>query len=145
MSISIQTDRSKHLTTFAGTGDLTPEMILKSLESFYTGENSPPTRDVLWDLREARLRAFSVGEAQRIVDIVRANQEARSRGKTAVVAPHDLEFGIARMLTSYIYNTSITFMVFRTIEQANKWLHLNELPENAEDFSAHLATQELNN
>lgn len=145
MPVSIHIGPSKHLATFVATGDLTPEEIRKALESFYKGENSPPTRNVLWDLSDARLRGFSVAEAQKIVNIVKENQKTRSGGKTAIIAPHDLEFGIARMLTSFIYDTSITFMVFRRSEQACKWLDLNELPDQAADFFTNPATHELNN
>lgn len=145
MPVSIHIGPSKHLATFVATGDLNYHDIREALEVFYKGENSYLTMWALWDLREARAQGVSGQEVEAVAALVRQYQKVRRGGKTAIVSPNDLEYGLARMLSAVAQDLSISVMAFRSIEEAHQWLYPNELPDQADDVFTNPATHELNN
>jgi len=78
----------------------------------------------LVDLREQSGMSVGPEAAMRLAMAARAFLGGHPHGatfRTAVIAPRDLDFGLARMVTTMAARTG-TFMVFRTVEEATAWL-----------------------
>lgn len=119
MPIISSVDRAKQLTIHTARGEITTPDIQACLETFY----QDPTRDVLWDLREASMSQVSGKDMERFAEYLIAQAPLRPRGKTALVAPEDLEYGTIRMGMGYVGDRGpITYNVFRTMDQAKAWL-----------------------
>lgn len=65
---------------------------------------------------------FTRAEEQLIIDKAKATFEKFERGALAVVANHDVVFGLSRMLATTIENDQIAVSVFRTEGLARKWI-----------------------
>lgn len=65
---------------------------------------------------------FTKTEEQLIFDKVKSTFGKFERGALAVVASHDLVFGMSRMLEINIENEQIAVSVFRTEDLARKWI-----------------------
>ena len=65
---------------------------------------------------------FALPEEQLLIDKVKSTFEKFERGALAVVASHDLVFGMSRMLEISIENEQIAVAVFRSEDLARKWL-----------------------
>lgn len=120
MAIKTQRDEELDLITHIVSGTITLEEMLEALEQMYI--DGPP-RHIMWDMSDAdvsnatsdTMRAFT----SRAVELGTDRQ-----GKTAVVAPGDLAYGLARIsgaLTD-LAEVSYTFRVFRTRQDALDWL-----------------------
>jgi hypothetical protein len=83
-------------------------------------------RDVIWDLRNATLDGFSNEEILMIRDIVKAHKDVRKPGKSALVLPADVDFGLGRMCEAQAQDLHIKTRVFRTMEEALHWLKEDE-------------------
>lgn len=61
-----------------------------------------------------------------IADIVRDHKEVRKPGKSALVLPADVDFGLGRMYEMQAQDLPIKTSVFRTMEEALHWLEEDE-------------------
>ncbi|MFA5719223.1 MAG: hypothetical protein WC952_16055, partial [Desulfobulbaceae bacterium] len=97
------------------------EELAQAVDEFYKG---PVTRKVLFDLTDSILDHLSSDDVLNFSRAPRYIPEQRIGGKTAVVAPSDLAFGLARMYEFSADPAEIPFVtkVFRTMEEARKWL-----------------------
>ena len=123
MPITSQIDEENQLTVFTGTGDLSFDEVKNAITSFYEGDHS---LKVLWDLRAAVARAISSGQVEQIARLL-DEYRGRSKGvKTAIVTPTDLNFGLSRMLISFMEikeeRYPVFMKVFRTMDEALSWL-----------------------
>ena len=80
-----------------------------------------PSFDHLFDLRGAEAGAFPSKDVEQATRF-RAFSETSRR---AVVAPHDLSFGLARMYQSHRTDLSHGIRVFRDVDEALGWLGLD--------------------
>lgn len=63
---------------------------------------------------------------------VSVDAETRSAGKTAIVAPEDLIYGLSRMFEVYAEEHASgarSWKTFRDIEDATAWLGFGKVPE----------------
>ncbi len=123
MSITSKIGPSKHLSTFIATGKISSNEIVETVESFYKKQLSS---NVLWDLRYADFEALLVSDelANIATSFTKLNLKLQRVGKTAIVAPTDLWFSLARMyaIDAEIKNLSHIIQVFRFMDEAIKWL-----------------------
>ena len=105
-------------------GRINLDEIIETLIKFY---ESDPTKNVLWDYRDAVLDNFSVDDIHIIVDRIEPYAESRTGGKTAVVAPNDLAFGLSRAFEMIGDRLPFEIEVFRTLSDAIKWLSKNTI------------------
>ena len=122
MSINKLFDRSKQLVTFICQGELSFNEVSSHLKRMYTSDDIEYIRDVIWDLRNATLAGFSNEEILRIRDIVKGGKKVRKPGKSALVFPEDVDFGLGRMYEAQTQDLHIETRVFRTMEEALHWL-----------------------
>lgn len=86
---------SGEMTVVKAIGTIIPGELLSALEEFYTYN---PTKFIIWDLTEASAIQLKSKYIEQIVKLVSRYKSSRPGGKTAIVAPGDLEFGVSRML-----------------------------------------------
>ena len=87
------------------------------------------TKNVVWDLSIGRVEQLTSDDLRSIAELVRTHAHARVGGKTAIVAPHDLEYGMCRMLSTFAELIDIPFdtRTFRTLSEAAKWIGVDKL------------------
>lgn len=79
--------------------------------------------NTIWDLRQ--LDASTLDGEQIRLSASYSKHTAHLRGthwKTAIVAPGDLSFGLSRMFAIFIDDAPFEIEIFRTMEEARKWV-----------------------
>jgi hypothetical protein len=114
-------DKQHDLTIHIYSGNLTGYELLNTIQSFY--EDSPSLY-TLCDYSDASMDCISPAYVRELHSMVRKLGSARRGGKTAVVAPEDLEYGFARMFQIMSDENGFPFRikVFRRYEEAMMWI-----------------------
>lgn len=112
---------NESLTIFSGEGEVSFAEVMAALESFYSAE---PTLNIIWDLRQGTAAKMSYDELMEIVGYLAKISGARRGGKSALVSPLDVDYGIFRMLDTLAEVEEFQFFiqVFRDYDEAIKWL-----------------------
>lgn len=121
-SVGKQIDRERNLTTYQVSGRVSAGEYARNIQEFYA--IGPITKHVMWDLTRAELEHLREEDVRSIGETPRKFSEERNGGRTAIVAPTDLAFGLARMY-EFISDPSevlIEIQVFRSVEEATQWL-----------------------
>ena len=123
MPITSRVDEENQLTIVTGTGDLSFGEVRDAITSFYEGDHS---LKVLWDLRAAAAREISSRQGEQIALLLK-EYGGRSKGiRTAIVTPTDLNYGLSRMLISFVEireeRYPVFMKVFRSMDEATIWL-----------------------
>ncbi len=126
MAITKFFDRSKQLVTFTCSGELSFAEVKSALEEMYASDDIEHIKDAIWDLSDATLAGMSNEEILGISDIIRAHKDVRKPGKSALIVPADVDFGLGRMYEAQETGLPIETRVFRTMEAALKWLNEEE-------------------
>jgi hypothetical protein len=120
-SVTLEFDPVSKITAAIGRGRVTARELLAALHTFY---DNAPTLLALCDLSDADLSSLSTEELVRIVQFTERRAEVRRGGKTAITAPGDLEYGMARMyeILADAAAHPVAIRAFRTQEEALQWL-----------------------
>ena len=122
MAVEFQVDVDRQLTVFRKRGKVQAGEIIEALNLYSAGEM---TRDILWDLRHTEPALwFNADDILAIVNTVQRISVHRTGGRTAVVAPDSLNFGLSRMYAANAEcrGVSHSIQVFRLMEEALEWL-----------------------
>jgi len=119
--IETTVDTKHNLTIHRGSGNITSQDLLSSINSFY--DNSP-TLYTLWDFSKGSMSSISNESIRQIFSLVQNRGTNRQNGKTAIVATKDLEYGMSRMfqIMSTDNGFPFTIKVFRSYDEAMKWI-----------------------
>ena len=125
MPITSKVDKTRNLTIFTLTGELTIDEILGALKSFWEGHDL--TLNTLWDARNAvvtNLKSSEIGNIAGFIGQYRNRFEERKNGKATIVASSDLQYGLSRILETLYEreNVPIKLQPFRKMEEAIQWL-----------------------
>ena len=114
--------RGENLTVYTAHGEIAREDVKNAISDFYT--YGPVTKNVMWDLTHAQLGDISSEDVKQIATVPRQSLEPRTEGKTAIVAPDDLAFGLSRMYQNASMTEALPFQIkiFREYEEARQWL-----------------------
>ena len=120
-NVQIQIDSQYDLTTFTVVGKVAAEVVRNAIQKLYEGN---VTMNVLWDLSGSDLSSITSSEINGIAKTPRKYASMRTGGKTAIVAPTDLTFGLTRMygIMTEVQDLPFETQVFRTTEEAHQWL-----------------------
>lgn len=118
MAIETTRDRDTGLTIHTVSGPVTEEDMYAALE------DPDPTPLILWDMSGAEVDHVTPLDLQRFVGRAAALGMKRKGGRTAVLAPDDLQFGLARMSEAFteMDATPFGFRAFRDRDEALQWL-----------------------
>ena len=120
-SVTLELDPVSKITTATGRGRVMGSELLAALQGFY---DNAPTLLALCDVSDADLSALSTDELVRIVQFTERRAAVRRGGRTAIAAPGNLEYGMARMyeILADAYAHPVAIRAFRTREEALQWL-----------------------
>ena len=110
---------SKQLTIHIVTGELLFDGAVEAVKEFYEVK---PTLDVLWDLRDGTFKNLSNEKILSLVSFVSKHAHVREGGRTAMVVRADIDYDIARTIQAYAKELPLESGVFRTMDEAIKWL-----------------------
>ena len=120
-NITRTTDEQHNRTCFQVVGALTAPQAIEAIQDFLTND---PTPFVLWDFTEGTLAGISRDGLRELIERLRQFAGVRAGGRTALVVPKDVDYGIGRVLEVLIEMTEIPFRVraFRDMAEATAWL-----------------------
>ncbi len=123
----IKTIISENVTMRKVIGIPTVDELMTCLKKYYAGY---PTKFVVWDLSACSLAQVTADDLRQIVSFVRSYEHTRLGGKTAIIAPNALEYGISRMLHAFadMQHFPSELQIFRYFTDAAQWLEMVELP-----------------
>ena len=122
--ITARTDRSKDLTTYLCSGQISVDEILSALKEYFSGE---VTKNVLWDFAEADVDMHQP-QIDRLMIYLRRlppqELEKRRGGRVAIIAPKEYVIGIMEQLKGWsaILDDLLEFQMFIDAEEALDWL-----------------------
>lgn len=121
MGIKISRNEEQDLTIHDVTGPVSEEEMYEALENFYKRE---PSALLLWDMSQADVSHVTSNILHRFIEKSAELGMFREGVRTAIAAPKDLQYGLARMSEAFVKITSapFSFNAFRTREQALQWL-----------------------
>lgn len=130
--IQKEVDRQHDLTVYTVTGASAADEFIKAIEAFFS---EAPTRLVLWDFSRADISRMASDDIRAVADIVRDKAERRAGGKTALLMPTDISFGLGRMFQAFLGSDDLPyeFTAFRGMPEARKWLGLEPPVSRADD------------
>ena len=120
MAIRQVLDLERNLTVFTVSGSLRFEELRSTLESLYA-QPEYSTRS-LFDMRGAEPGGLSAPEMESLVGLIGTHREERAPSRWAIVAGHDVHFGLSRMFEVYASNLPVEIRVFDDFEAAKDWL-----------------------
>ena len=121
MSIEITRDQNQNLTSLVVTGQASEEAMHEALAEIYVDD---PALLVFWDMSQADVTHVTPDILQKFVRKAVCLGASKPGGRTAVVAPGDLQFGLGRMSEFFADVESAPFdlRVFRSKQDAMAWL-----------------------
>lgn len=133
MSIKYKIFQNRKLVYAVGEGEIKFDDLLDHYEDLSNNPKYIPPMKKLVDYRNATLVELSIDQAHQIT-----KKKIQLKGKfkneiCAFVTKTDLDFGMSRMHGAQLESSDITTNVFRNIEDALSWLHV-DLDEIEIDF-----------
>ena len=119
--IQTSIERERDLTILTLTGPVAAADLVGALRDFYAG---PCTARALWEFTGCALHNAKMVDLGAVLAAAKKLAPRRAGGKTALVMPSDLGFGLARMYDSMaeLKNHPVGHGVFRNREDALHWL-----------------------
>ena len=126
--IQSTTDKDRDTTLLVVTGTVTSEDVIRGLRDFYA---TTCTANALWDFSGSNLQDARLEQLAAVLAAAKAYGHLRQGGKTALVVPSDLGFGLARMYESMaeLKNHPVEHGVFRSRTDALAWLENSRTPD----------------
>ncbi len=121
--IKIKTEHELNLTVFTVIGEVSIDEIITTLKNFYLGVT---TKLTLWDFSEGTASKLSRDDIRVLVGLSKRRADVRREGKTAIVAPSTLDYGLGRMLEIFADIEDLQFEIstFHSLDEAKEWLKL---------------------
>ncbi len=122
MKFKVHREAGSDLTIHEATEQIDVDDIIFALDDFY---RSRVTKYVIWDLNNGGDPDLTTDGMQRIIHYSKDKDAVRPNGKSAIVTDNDRFYGLSRMFETYAEmapNLPLVFRVFRTIEEAKRWL-----------------------
>jgi hypothetical protein len=109
------------LTLFEVVGDADAEHVLRQVVAFL---HEAPTPLVLWDFSRGSMRVMTSQDLRAIATRAAPFTDVRRGGRTAILCPRDVDFGLGRMFQAFVEILAAPFdlMVFRDSDEARAWL-----------------------
>jgi len=127
MSITFHFNRKHRLITSIFDRLIDDTQFGQYVDELFVQTDRPPDFDEIVDLTTCDFSALSSGAIHSGSDTIENSLKNFSTvAKTAIVAPGDLSFGLSRMYGVYNEHANETVRVFRTVEDALRWLGRTE-------------------
>ena len=103
-------------------GTVTEHDLLDHLESHVEDPEIRPGMKEIVDLSEVTLLELPADSIRRLIDFELAHPEPFHEARMAIVAPHDLPYGLSRMYQILSDEAGAEVGVFRDRPEAERWL-----------------------
>ncbi len=125
--IEFETDDLRKLTIITVTGEVSAPEVSEAIQKHNT---TRITENLLWDLSRATYAGITASNVEEFVVIANRFTGMRKGGKTAIVVPTDLGFGLSRIYGSLqeVSQQSVEHMAFRDKDSALRWLAVEKNP-----------------
>ena len=117
--ITVQIDSAIDMTTFVCAGELVFDEIIDQIKRLYQGIDFSPTKKNIWDIRNASISSLTVDQLYHIASVFKFVVEG---GKTAIVAPQDINYDILKIFEAEAADIARDFIVFREMDEAISWV-----------------------
>ena len=99
----------------------------QDFKSAFHGMLTPPdfqkNMPVIWDFTKADLSKIFKQDLDQIANHIKSHTKNRGANyRVALVALRNLEYGVLRMFEATVYDLPFGIRVFRSFEEAKKWL-----------------------
>ncbi|MBI5062584.1 MAG: hypothetical protein HZB87_03705 [Desulfatitalea sp.] len=123
MTVQTSIDLAAGIITHKVTGDLLLEDVQQAFAIRTGHPEFRPEMGVLWDLSEANASRMTSNDIRRIAGQNKARlKKTGVPYKVAFLAPRDIEYGLSRMYEMFADASLVENRVFRTLEEARRWL-----------------------
>ena len=114
-------EKGQKFTRLVVSGNILEEDMHEALEEFY---NTQPTKLLLWDMSYAELWQITPDMILNFVQKAAKLGVSRAGGRTAVLAPGDLQFDLSKMSQTFheLESKEISLRIFRSEQDALTWL-----------------------
>ena len=121
MPIETTRDQGQNITKHVVKGSVSEEEMYSALEDFYAHE---PTLYLLWDMSQAELEHVTPDILKKFCKRAVELGKRRQNGRTAVITPGDLQYGLGRMSEVFfgLDSAPFNFKAFRSQKDALTWL-----------------------
>lgn len=101
--------------------------LLPSYKQLFENEKYRPGFHEIADLRQAQMTTVTGEGLRQLNSMVAQYLAGKCEGfKTAVIAPRDLPFALARQYEAYSSESPESVMVFREVSEALKWIGVDD-------------------
>ena len=121
MSIHIFFDEENDVLVQQSEGHLNTDDLIKANNTVYQ-DNQTRCDSVLWDNRDATTVDLSYDHMKMIALSSQSLWKKIRRGKTAILVPDRVEFGMARMYQALVSEMQRDIAIFDSYEEAMNWL-----------------------
>lgn len=113
--------KENDLTIFTISGSLNYKEIIAAIKEISPSEH---TTNNLWDLSRADFENVKEANMRKIIGVSKEIAPLRESGKTAIVTPTDLGYGLSRMyeILAEAKGSPISYRAFRNLQDARNWL-----------------------
>ena len=119
--ITSKTFPEKDLSIYTIEGSASRDDLLNIVINLKPGQR---TRHVIWDASCGTVETIGKDDIRSIAKFLKSGHGMRAGGKTGLVGPEDLDYGIGRMFPAYasLENLSVAYRIFRTLDEALAWI-----------------------
>ena len=130
MPIAVEYDPSARVMTYRVSGDPKVDELREVIQAHLGHPAYPDGIHVLWDLRAANLSSLDSGGLRQAMATAAQRLESEPKDtRVAVIAPGDLEYGMARAYELHAGGLPSRIRVFRTDRGVESWLLRGEKPD----------------
>ncbi len=124
MPISFTVNQGKGYFTAKYSGKISLEELIHEHQAFFQTGEWHPRLNALVDLQDADFTETSNQDIDHLALYFESFLKSRSTGelRTAVYAPDDLLYGLARVYEAVTTFPALTVRVFRSFEEAKEWI-----------------------
>jgi len=118
---------NKRLVYVLGTEIVTFDELVENIKELSDDPLYKPPMRKLVDYRRLQMIELSMQESERFAQEKELRRASFENEQCAIVAPKDVNFGIARMHAALMDQSTMTTKVFRDLEDARAWLGIEDL------------------
>ena len=100
-------------------GEVTFKELVEAITTVYANS---PTKNSIWDLTNGTVEKLTGDDIRSVTELAKNYNHLREGGKTAWVAPKDIDFAYCRMSEGLGYGAPIEKHVFRSMDEALEWI-----------------------
>ena len=123
MSLSYRIDKNHMIVIVTGAGVINEDDFIEQATNQLHDQDYNQQMNTIYDLRNCKF----VGGHERLKALAKdmTNKELiKHKSKTAIIAPEDLEFALARLYSILAISSNVEYQVFRSAKDAMGWLGL---------------------